>query len=320
MRRVLLVLVVLLAIAFLLGPRPAVVEPTAVKAAPPALTAIPAWLAEREGRAGVADTGVAKRVTFADSVPQRTPYAVVYLHGFSATRQETAPLAEEVARALRANLFETRLRGHGLPGDSMGVARAGDWLDDAVEALEVASQLGDSLVIIGTSTGGTLATWLATHPTYGARVHRLVLISPNFGVADGTAELLTAPWAEVVLSRMLPWREWAPRSPEQGRYWTTRYPSAALFPMQALVEVVRARPLAGFRVPTLLFVHANDHVVDAARTAAWVARLRAESPAARVTEVAVVPKEGEDGHVVVGRILAPSQVMGFRDEIVRFVR
>jgi alpha-beta hydrolase superfamily lysophospholipase len=320
MRRLLLVLVVLLAIAFLLGPRPAVVEPAAAKAAPPSLTAIPAWLAEREGRAGVSDTGVAKRVTFADSVPQRTPYVVVYLHGFSATRQETAPLAEEVAGALRANLFESRLRGHGLPGDSMGVARAGDWLDDAVEALAVASQLGDSVVLMGTSTGGTLAAWLASHPTFGARVHRLVLISPNFGVADGTAELLTAPWAEVVLSRLLPWREWAARSPEQGRYWTTRYPSAALFPMQALVEVVRDKPLTGYRVPTLLFVHANDQVVDATRTAAWVARLRAESPSARVTEVAVVPKDGEDGHVVVGRILAPSQVIGFRDEIVRFVR
>lgn len=320
MRRVLLVLAVLLAIAFLLGPRPAVVEPTAVKAAPPALASIPAWLAEREARVGVGDTGVAKRVTFADSIPQRTPYAVVYLHGFSATRQETAPLAEEVARGLRANLFETRLRGHGLPGDSMGVARAGDWLDDAVEALEVASQLGDSVIVMGTSTGGTLAAWLATHPTYGARVHRLVLISPNFGVADGAAEWLTMPWAETVLPRMIPWQEWKPRAPEHGRYWTTRYPSAALFPMQALVEVVRDKPLAGYGVPTLLFVHANDHVVDATRTAAWVTRLRAESPSARVTEVAVVPQQGEDGHVVVGRILAPSRVAGFRDEIIRFVR
>jgi alpha-beta hydrolase superfamily lysophospholipase len=319
-RRFLLVLLILVGLAVLLGPRPAVVEPVAVKAAPPALAAIPAWLAEREARAGVADTGVAKRVTFADSVPQRTPYVVVYLHGFSATRQETAPLAEEVARALRANLFETRLRGHGLPGDSMGVARAGDWLDDAVEALEVASQLGDSLVIIGTSTGGTLATWLATHPTYGARVHRLVLISPNFGVADGTAEWLTAPWAEPVLSRLLPWREWTARTPEQGRYWTTRYPSAALFPMQALVEVVRDKPLAEYGVPTLLFVHANDQVVDATRTAAWVARLRAAAPSTPVREVPVVPRDGEDGHVVVGRILAPSRVEGFREEIVRFVR
>ena len=85
-RRFLLVLLILVGLAVLLGPRPAVVEPVAVKAAPPALAAIPAWLAEREARAGVADTGVAKRVTFADSVPQRTPYVVVYLHGFSATR------------------------------------------------------------------------------------------------------------------------------------------------------------------------------------------------------------------------------------------
>jgi hypothetical protein len=39
-----------------------------------------------------------------------------------------------------------------------------------------------------------------------------------------------------------------------------------------------------------------------------------------VREVPVVPRDGEDGHVVVGRILAPSRIEGFREEIVRFVR
>jgi len=42
----------------------------------------------------------------------RTPWAVVTLHGFSATRQETAPLAETVASLLNANLYEVRLTGH----------------------------------------------------------------------------------------------------------------------------------------------------------------------------------------------------------------
>jgi len=321
-RRVPLLLLLLLAVGVLLGPRPSVDEPDvgSLPARPVALAELPSWLAERERAAGVLDSGVTKRVTFADSVPGRTAYAVVYLHGFSATRQETAPVAELVAAGLGANLFETRLRGHGLPGDSMGVARPVDWLRDALEALEVGAQLGDSVVVIGTSTGGTLGAWLASHPVHGARVHRLVLISPNFGVVDGAAEFLTAPWGEVLLPRLFPEQAWTPRSEAQGRYWTTRYPSRALVTMQALVERVRSAPLAEYRAPTLLFVNANDHVVDATRTTAWVARLRAERPGVRVTEVPVVPADGEDGHVIAGRILAPGKVEGVRKEVEEFVR
>ncbi len=56
--------------------------------------------------------GTEKRITwFAEG--ERTAWSVVYLHGFSATRQETAPLSTLVAQALGANLFETRLSGHG---------------------------------------------------------------------------------------------------------------------------------------------------------------------------------------------------------------
>jgi hypothetical protein len=54
-----------------------------------------------------------KRVVWYQQPGMRTDYAVVNLHGFSATRQETAPLAERVAAQLGANLFETRLSGHG---------------------------------------------------------------------------------------------------------------------------------------------------------------------------------------------------------------
>ncbi len=73
-------------------------------------------------RPAAAETGVATRVTVADRVPHPPPCVVVVLHGFSAMRQETAPLSEEVAPAQGATLFETRLQGDGLPGDPLGVA------------------------------------------------------------------------------------------------------------------------------------------------------------------------------------------------------
>lgn len=323
-RRWPMVTAALVLIVVLAGPRTCVRAPdlAAVRATvPQALTALPAWLQQREEQAGAMDTAVAKRVRFANpAAPARTTWSVVYLHGFSATRQETAPVSERVAKVLGANLFETRLRGHGLPGDSLAHVTARDWLTDAVEALEIGRRLGDSVLVIGTSTGGTLGVWLATlEQSERAGLQALVLISPNFGPKDRAAAVLTLPWANVLLPRFIPQREWTARNDEQRRYWTVKYPSTALFPMQALVEQTRRRSLKGFNVPTLVFFHENDQVVDAARTRDWLEALTMET-LAPTERVLVVPTEGEDGHVLAGRIVAPSQTDLFVSRIVQFTR
>ncbi|MFN7456075.1 MAG: alpha/beta hydrolase, partial [Gemmatimonas sp.] len=321
-RRWPLVAAALIMVVLLAGPRPRVVEPDAAVVRggiPGDLAALPAWLQQREAKAGVFDTAVAKRVRFANvDAPATTGWSVVYLHGFSATRQETAPVAELVADALGANLFETRLRGHGLPGDSLGLVAARDWLADATEALEIGRRLGDSVLVIGTSTGGTLGVWLATLPPDARRgLATLVLISPNFGPKDPNAALLTLPWAKVLLPRLIPQREWTARNDEQRRFWTMKYPSTALFPMQALVEYTRDRSLDGYDVPTVVFFHEGDEVVSAVRTRDWLDRL-ATKTRAPVEQVLVTPTNGEDGHVIAGRIVAPGQTAMVRDRIVAF--
>ena len=320
-----------LGVVFMSGPRPSVewtdtstypgTMHIVASALPDSIAAFPAWFATQERAAGVTDPDVAKRVVFADSVrPAKTPWSVVYLHGFSATRQETSPLSEEVARALGANLYETRLRGHGLPGDSLGHVQARDWMGDAAFALDVARRLGDSVLVIGTSTGGTLGVWLATLPKpVREGLQALVLISPNFGPTDPAAGLLTLPWAEVVLPLFIPQREWKAKNEEQKRFWTMRYPSAALFPMQALVEHVRDASLNSYDVQTLAFYNESDNVVDAKRTTAWLDALDAAGRV-KAERVQVIPSNGEDGHVIVGRIVSPSQTSRFRDRIVAFVR
>lgn len=289
---------------------------------PDELSTWPAWLAARERAAGVADTAVAARVLFAagDTTPARTAWSVVYLHGFSASRQETAPLAEQIAQELKANLFEARLTGHGLPGDSLGVVKADDWIRDAQFALDAGRRLGDSVLVIGTSTGGTLGVWLSTLPREERTgLASLVLISPNFGPKDKAAAVLTLPWAQTVLPLFIPYREWTPQNDEQARFWTMRYPSTALFPMQALVEHVRDRSLDGYDTPTLVFYNPNDDVVDAARIETWLAAVES-STSAPLQSVRITPVDGEDGHVIAGRIVSPSQTAPVRDRVVEFVR
>ena len=125
MKRVTTIVVLIVALVAV-GPRPAVDVPDAnaiAQRVPTELTHIPAYLAQEESAVTGIHANTEKRVVWAvgdgiDSTPHRTPKSVVYLHGFSATRQETAPFSETLARALGANLFETRLAGHGLPGAS----------------------------------------------------------------------------------------------------------------------------------------------------------------------------------------------------------
>ena len=68
--------------------------------------------ASADSRWGLID-GTEKRILWYGEPATVTPFSVVYLHGFSATRQEVAPAAEHVAAAIGANLFETRLTAHG---------------------------------------------------------------------------------------------------------------------------------------------------------------------------------------------------------------
>jgi esterase/lipase len=198
--------------------------------------------------------------------------------------------------------------------------QARDWMGDAAFSLDVARRLGDSVLVIGTSTGGTLGVWLATLPKpVREGLHALVLISPNFGPKDRAAGLLTLPWAEVVLPRLIPQYEWIAKNEEQKRFWTMRYPSTALFPMQALVEHVRDASLNDYDVPTLAFYNKGDDVVDAKRITTWLDALDAEGRV-KAERVLVIPTAGEDEHVIAGRIVAPSQTATFRDRIVAFVR
>lgn len=135
----------------------------------------------------------------------KTPVAVVYLHGFSTSSAEIRPVPDLVAKALGASLYYNRLTGHALSSVSLGAALGatmpGDWIRDTAEALAVGRRLGDRVVVIATSTGGTLATNAAVNPAMSQNVVGYVLISPNFRLKPWKALLLDLGYAPV----WLPW-------------------------------------------------------------------------------------------------------------------
>lgn len=263
--------------------------------------ALDPWLAASEARFTDIVPGAEKSIVWAHPDRRRTRFAVVYLHGYTATRQETAPLCDRLAAALGANLYYTRLTGHGRAPAALGEATAEDWLRDAAEALAIGRALGERVIVVGTSTGGTLALWLAQQPDASAIAAQL-LISPNLGPRDERSTLLAGPWG-YQLQRLLIGDEyrWQPLNARHARYWTWRYPARALVPMMALVKMVRDSPLETVRVPTLVIRSTRDTVVSPTRIDAAYTRLG--SPAKRL--VVIDDSEDPAQHVLAGDILSP---------------
>jgi esterase/lipase len=308
-------LVALPAIAYVAGPVYRIDGRVAAPSLPgPAM--LDAWLSTSEARFPDIVPGAGKSIVWAHADRRRTTLAVIYLHGYTATRQEVAPLCDRLAAALGANLFYTRLAGHGRAPAAMGEASAEDWLRDAAEALAVGRVLGERVIVVGTSTGGTLALWLAQRPE-AVDIAAQVLVSPNLGPRDERSTLLAGPWG-YQLQRLLIGEEyrWQPANERQAKYWTWKYPARALVPMMALVKSVRSSPLEGIRTPTLVIHSPKDAVVSPARIEEAYARLG--SPMKRI--VKVEDSEDRAHHVLAGDILAPAGTEALLAAMLDFLR
>lgn len=276
-----------------------------------------AWLQQKESQ--VADRyglvpGTEKRITRVGE-QEKTPYSVLYLHGFSATRQETAPLAEIVATKLGANLYETRLTGHGREREPLTGVRAEDWLQDAIEAFTIAARLGERVVVIGTSTGATLAAAMLGHPLMDA-VDTLIMISPNFAPRDTNALWLTRP-AGPLLAKMLvgDTRSWEPHNEQQARYWSTSYPTTAAIEMMRLVGLANRHLPADIEQRLLMFYSSKDAVI--APSAALSVFKRTGAPQKAAIEIGDVGDPSY--HVLAGDVLSGPTTQQIADEIVEFI-
>src|SRR5437764_317139 len=86
-------IVALLAIVYLLGPRPATPNYTnTLPAVPSAAAQLEAYVKANEAVHKLKPDNQARIVWANDSTKQKTPYAIAYLHGFSASQAEGEPV------------------------------------------------------------------------------------------------------------------------------------------------------------------------------------------------------------------------------------
>jgi len=289
-----------LAALWFLGPRE-VVPPVASVELEGDLVAISDRFAAEEAALGDVTPGAEKRVVF-QGAARKTDWAVIYVHGFSATSEEIRPVPDRVADRLGANLFYMRLTGHGRPGAKLGEARVADWIEDLGEAVALGKVLGDKVLIMGTSTGGTLSALLAAQDKSAADAY--VFIAPNFALQAAGSELLTMPlarhWVPMLVGAE---RSWEPKNAQHGEFWTTTYPTAAVMPLAAVTKAAREADYASVETPVLVFLSDADTVVKPEVTRAVMANW----PGSEIVALEMGAGDDPDAHVIAGSIMSPGQ-------------
>lgn len=213
-------------ITYLLGPKPA--TPTLDKPNISLTRNLP--LLERqiyENEMSVAGIrpGCEAKIVWADSARKvKTKVSFVYIHGGTSTHTEGDPIHRNIARKYNANLFLARLAGHGVDlGDAtLAKETTDDFVYSAENALAVAKCLGDEVIVMRTSFGGALTTYLASkHP----QIKAIILYSPCIKTYDERTGIFIKPWG-LQWVKLIGGSETvdvnAPNA-QYARYWTTHY-------------------------------------------------------------------------------------------------
>ncbi|PJZ70516.1 hypothetical protein CH373_05455 [Leptospira perolatii] len=123
--------------------------------------------------------------------PGKTPLAILYIHGYGASRAEGEYSVDRIASALKANTYYLRLPGHGTNNEDHRDTDYPEYLKVSEDSFLMMNQLGEKVVIVGTSMGGLIATYLASK--YPDKIAGIVLLSPFYDYAPVAAKLFYLP-------------------------------------------------------------------------------------------------------------------------------
>ncbi|MEO6231144.1 MAG: alpha/beta hydrolase [Ferruginibacter sp.] len=256
----LLLVVILLGVIYLMGPHPEKpVYNTKLPSVPP-IGALESFIANNEAAHKLRPDNEARIVWSDDSVKQKTPYAIVYLHGFSASQEEGEPVHRNIAKQFGCNLYLSRLAEHGIDTSEQLINLTADnYWESAKQALAIGKQLGDKVILMGTSTGGTQALQLAA--SFPNDVSALVLYSPNIAINDPNAWLLNNPWG-LQLARLVKGGNYIVAEddrPIYKQYWNKPYRLEATVVLEEMLETtMNKNTFNKIKQPTLLLYYYKD--------------------------------------------------------------
>ena len=248
--------------------------------------------------------GTEKKVLWTQGNGVKSKTSIVFIHGFSASRVEINPVVDLIATELNANVYFTRLRGHGQDGRALAEATYEQLLDDTIEAIEIGKLIGDKVVLIGCSTGCSLIH-VALGQDYDIKA--AIYISPNFGPKPIKGQALRIPGAKF-LAHLVFGKEYSfvAKNDEYATCWTTKYPTKALFTIKTTVLAAHQVDHRIIKVPIMMWFSDEDKVVNAKLT-----RKIASMMGDNVTlhNPSLTDQDDPSHHGIIGDILSPSQTI-----------
>ena len=311
-------ILLILAIVYFLGPKPSAPKYSIEL---PALPADPAllekYIQEKEKMHKLKPDNEARIAWLNDSLKQPTEYSIVYLHGFAASQEEGDPVHTEFAKAFGCNLYLSRLAEHGIDTvDAMVNLTAEKLWNSAKEAYAIGKQLGKKVIIIGTSTGGTLALKLAAEYP---EIAGLILLSPNLAINNPNAWLLNDHWG-LQVGRLVrgKYNTSSDTTADYKKYWHYKYRMEALVALEELLETTMNKSLfEKVKQPTLMLYYFKDkeHQDDVVKVSAMKAMFsQLGTPVNLKRQIATV----NTGDHVIGSYITSKDVETVKSECLKF--
>jgi pimeloyl-ACP methyl ester carboxylesterase len=197
--------------------------------------------------------------------PAKDGYAILYIHGFGAGRAEGEAVGDALAARLNANIYYGRLPGHGSSAEAHAAATFDQYLQEMETTLLQMPKLGKKIILMGTSTGACVATWLAAR--HSDKLHAVILASPFWDFADKSSRLLNFPGG-LELGQLFLGRDRDARwkkdpekrvHPDYEKYWLVRQKFAALVNLNNLRRfVVRRENFERITAPVMGLIYYQD--------------------------------------------------------------
>ncbi|HEV8082766.1 MAG TPA: alpha/beta hydrolase [Chitinophagaceae bacterium] len=257
----LIVIPLILMLAYLAGPSPA--RPSysiSMPVVPASAFLLENYILQKENQHHLKPDNQARIIWYNDSLKNKTDYAIVYLHGFSASQFEGAPTHENIAKMFGCNLYLSRLAEHGIDTvDALINLTADEYWESSKEALAIGKQIGKKVILMGTSTGGTNALQLAA--TYPGDVEALILLSPNIAINDPNAWVLNNHWGKQIANMVKgsPYNTAMDTSAVYKQYWNYQYRLEAAVALEEYLETTMTPgTFKKVKQPVLLLYYYKD--------------------------------------------------------------
>ena len=260
--RITLIIIAVLIAAYLCGPtfpKPALSSNLPVVQI--ATAELDTYIKKKEVGLKIKPDNESKIIWANDSLKSKTAYCLLYLHGFSACWYEGNPVNIDFARKYGMNFYAPLLASHGIDTIDALIDMTPDRLyESAKEALVVAHLLGEKVIVMGTSTGGTLALKLASE--FPELIDGLILLSPNIAINNPAAFLLSKPWGLQIARSVYKGNYRVTHTDfasEDCRYWNCKYRLEATVYLQQLVEAtMKKETFAKVDKPVFLAYYYKD--------------------------------------------------------------